>query len=415
MKIYLFASFFLFLTYNLQAQEITEKDTDKIYVLAREAYQTSGFELSLSYTLQGLRFAPEYHDIRILQIRNYWALGNFTAADKDLEYLLKTAPHYVDVKPLTIQRLNRFLQPGQALIFIEKVENIYPNDMALQLRKARIYLDLNRRKEARSLAMALISRPNLTGEERYGLQLLLNQTVTDVVGINYQYIGFSKEYFRQAPWHSVSGEYQHNFGRTAAIARLTYSDRAITHGTLYELEAYPIFNERLYAYANFGFSNGDLFPQYKGSLSLFFNFAKVFEAEAGGRFQNFNDKDLYTGILGLTFYHGKFYFNARTFLGPEINGRLVQNYQGNVRYYLSNADNYLYLRLGNGISPDERILSTQALENPLLDAYYASLGVNFSIGIHHLIQTGAGWLYEDITTGSKGTQFIGSLGYRYRF
>ncbi|CAN5238472.1 hypothetical protein BH23BAC2_BH23BAC2_17360 [soil metagenome] len=415
MKIYLFASFYLFLTFNIQAQGITETDSDKIYILAREAYQNSDFELSLTYTKHGLSLASEYHDIRILQIRNYWALENFAAADEDLNLLLNNAPQYVDVKPLVIQRLNRFPLPQQALSYIEKVEIIYPNDMALQVRKARLYIDLNRRKEARSLAMDLISRPTLTGEERYSLQLLLNQTVTDAVGINYQYIGFSEDYARNSPWHSVSGEYQHNFGRTAAIARLTYSDRSFRDGILYELEAYPVFNDRFYAFANVGFSNGALFPDFRSSLSLFFNFAKVFEAEAGGRLPKFNENDFYTGILGLTLYHGKFYFNARTFFGPEINDRLVRSYQGNVRYYLSNADNFLFLRLGNGISPDERVLSTQALDNPLLDAYYGTLGVNFSLGIHHIIQTGAGVLYEDITTGTQGTQFIGTVGYRYRF
>ncbi|WP_394344226.1 YaiO family outer membrane beta-barrel protein [Antarcticibacterium flavum] len=263
--------------------------------------------------------------------------------------------------------------------------------------------------------MDLFQGPGLTGEERYALQLILNRSVTDEVGINYQYIGFSEDYSRNDPWHSISGEYQHNFGRTATIARVTYSDRSFKKGNLYELEAYPVFNDRFYAFANMGVSNGELFPDFRGSLSLFYNFAKVFEGEIGGRFQRFNGNDLSTGILGLTLYQGKFYFNARAFLGPEIGGELVRNYQGNVRYYLSTADNFLFLRIGNGISPDERVLSTQALENPLLEAYYGTLGVNFSLGVHHLVQVGAGALYEDITANRQGTQFIGSVGYRYRF
>ncbi|HSI70282.1 MAG TPA: YaiO family outer membrane beta-barrel protein, partial [Gillisia sp.] len=303
----------------------------------------------------------------------------------------------------------------QALNYIEKVESIYPGEMGLQIKKAQLYLDLNRQKEARDLAMKLFSQSRLSGEDRYALQLLLNRSVTNEVGVNYQYIGFSEEYTRNDPWHSMSGEYQHNFGRTATIARVTYSDRSFSSGYLYELEAYPVFNDKLYAFANLGFSNGELFPDFRGSLSVFYNFAKVFEAELGGRFQKFNENELYTGILGLTLYQGKFYFNARAFLGPELNGDLVRNYQGNVRYYLGNADNFLFLRLGSGISPDEQILFTQALDNPLLEAYYGTLGVNFSLGAHHILQIGAGALYEDITTTRQGNQIIGSVGYRYRF
>lgn len=404
-----------FFTHHSTSQEISETDSDKILALAREAYQNTNYDLSLSYTKRGLELAPEYHDIRILQIRNYWALNNFSSADKDLDHLLETAPGYIDVKPTVLQRINRFTGEQEAMNYIEKVEKVYPGDIGIQIRKAQLYIDLDRRKDARNLAMELISRPELSGEERYSLQLLLNQTLTDEIGVNYQYIGFSKDYTQNAPWHSLIGEYQHNFNRTATIARVTYSERSSREGVLYELEAYPVFNDRLYAFTNFGFSTGELFPDLRGSLSFFYNFAKVFEAEAGGRVQKFNENNFYTGILGLTLYQGKFYFNGRAFIGPEINDNLVRNYQGNLRYYLSNADNYLFLRLGNGISPDEQILSTQALENPLLKAYYGTLGVNFSLGVHHLLQTTAGVLYEDITTSSRGTQIIGTAGYRYRF
>jgi YaiO family outer membrane protein len=415
MKIYLLAPLLLLLTFSLKAQEITETNSDKIYELANELYQKSNYDLSLLYTKRGLELAPGYHDIRILQIRNYWALENYPAADEDLNYLLKTAPDYVGLKPLVLQRINRFDNEEQALWYIEKLENIYPGDTGLQIKKAQLYLGIDRQKEARSLAMELFSRPNLTGEDRYAIQILLIRSVTNQVGINYQYIGFSDEYTRNEPWHSVSGEYQHNFGRTATIARVTYSDRSFRNGNLYELEAYPVFNDKLYAFANIGISNGELFPDFRGSLSVFYNFAKVFEAELGGRYQSFNENDLYTGILGLTLYQGKFYFNARAFLGPELNGELVRNYQGNIRYYLHNVDNFLYLRIGSGISPDERVLSTQALDNPLLEAYYGTLGINFSLGVHHIIQIGAGALYEDITLNRQGTQFLSSVGYRYRF
>lgn len=415
MKMYFFALLTLLSTLQLNAQEITETNADKIYELARESYQDSNFELSLSYTQRGLELAPEYHDIRVLQIRNYWALENYPAADEDLQYLLEKAPGYIDVKPLVLQRVNRFSDENEALMYINKVEGIYPGEKGLQIKKAQLYLNLKRPKEARSLATDLFSHPQLTGEDRYALQLLFNRSVTNEMGINYQYIGFSEDYTQNDPWHSISGEFQHNFGRTATIARVTYSDRSSRDGKLYELEAYPVFNDKMYAFANIGVSNGELFPDFRGSLSIFYNFAKVFEAELGGRYQNFNENDLYTGILGLTLYQGKFYFNARAFLGPELNGDLVRNYQGNVRYYLSNVDNFLFVRLGSGISPDESILFTQALDNPLLEAYYGTLGMNFSIGVHHIMQIGAGILYEDITSNRQGNQVIGSVGYRYRF
>lgn len=413
MKIFLL-SLLLLLSLPLYAQEINETNTDLILKQANEAFQASDYKRSLQLTTRGLELAPEYHDIRLLQVRNNLALNNSAAAESDLAILMEKVPQYEGLKALVLQRINRFDEKEDALNYINNLEVIYPADNMFQVKRSQLYLDAKRPTEARKLASQLINN-DLEPGHRYLLQNILRQTVTNEIGVNYQYIGFSKDYSSDDPWHSVSGEYQHNFGRTSTLARVTYSERGNRNGILYELEAYPVITEKLYTFVNVGFSNGELFPDLRGSLSVFYNFAKVFEAELGGRVQKYNEDSFYTGILGLTLYHSKFYINARTFLGPEINGKLVQNYQGNVRYYFSGVDNYVFLRAGNGISPDERILSTQALENPLLDAYYGSLGVNFSAGIHHHFQVSAGVLYEDLSNDGKGTQSIGSVGYRYRF
>lgn len=416
MKNYIIASLFLFIgTFNIYAQEITETNTDIIYQQALEAYKEGEFQRSLALTQRGLQLAPEYHDIRILQIRNYWALDNFNAADEELDFILINAPEYVDVKPIVLQRINRFNKDSEAMEFIAKAEKFYPQDISLQVKRSQLLLKNGQRKEARALAMDLVSREGITGADRYTLQIVLNRSVTDEIGLNYQYINFSEDYPRNYSWHSVSGEYQHNFGKTAVIGRVNHSDRGYDNGTLYELEAYPVFNDRFYAFSNIGFSNGEIFPDVRSSLSLFYNFAEVFEAEAGGRLLAFNNNSYFTGIIGLTAYQGKFYLNLRTFIGPERLEKVVQNYQGNLRYYFKNADNYLFLRAGSGISPDERVLATQVLENPSLEAYYSTLGINFTLGVHHILQLGAGALYEDITNDVTGNQLMGTAAYRYRF
>lgn len=411
----LLLAFILLFTISVSSQETSETNTDKIYNQALEEYKTGNFESSLVLTNRGLELAPEYHDIRILQIRNYWAVQNFVAADKDLDFLLRNAPEYVDVKPLVYQRINQFTTEKAALDFIKTVEVFYPRDPGLKIKKAQLLLNVGSRKEARALALELYDTPGVTGGDRYLLQTILKQSISDEVGINYQYIGFSEEYSRTDPWHTISAEYQHNFGRTAVIGRVNYSDRQYDDGILYELESYPVFNDKFYAFANVGFSNGSIFPDVRSSLSFFYNFGKIFEAEAGGRMLFLNENSYFTGIAGLTMYSGKFYINVRTFLGPERAGQLDQNYQGNLRYYFKNADNYLFLRIGNGISPDERVLSTQVIQNPGLEVYYGTFGINKSIGIHHIFQISGGVLYEDITNDRKGTQLFANAGYRYRF
>lgn len=404
----------LFSASNAFCQEVPETNTDKLFELALREYRTGDFESSLAYTQRGLELAPAYHDIRILQVRNLWALNRFSEADEDLHYLVINAPNYVDVPPLVQQRINLFKNPEEALNFLERMISVYPEDISLKVKKTDFLLKTERQAEARSLAKKIIVE-DISGAERYLLENILNRTVKNSLGLNYQYIGFSEEYSRKKPWSTISLEYQRNIGPTAVIGRTTFSDRRYDQGVLYEIEAYPVFSNRFYAFANIGFSDSRIFPKFRSNLSLYYNFAKFFEAEVGSRLETFGSNNYFTAIAGISAYSGKFLFNSRIFLGPERNDQLIQNYQFNTRYYLRNAENFLFLRLGSGISPDEISLSTLLLENPSLDAWYGNLGINKTIRVHHVVRITAGLLHEDITTQRSGTQLTGSIGYFYNF
>ncbi|WP_424494438.1 YaiO family outer membrane beta-barrel protein [Salinimicrobium sp. GXAS 041] len=398
----------------LISQEITETNTDEIYKIGLRAYQNQDFTRSLQLTNRGLQLAPEYHDIRILRVRNLWALERFEAADEDLDFLLKEAPKYVDVLPLVHQRISRFSKHENALVFLNRIQKIYPEDISLQVNRAQLLLKAHRRAEARELAQELIKNSNLSGEDRYALQIVLNRTISNEIGVNYSYINFSEAYRNYSNWHTLSVEYQHNFNRTAVIGRVNHADREFNSGNLYELEAYPVFNDRSYAFINLGFSNGEMFPEFRGSASFFYNFAKFFEGELGGRFIALEEQSYFSGIIGLTAYRGKFYLNARTFVGPKRLDQVIQNYQFNLRYYFGNADNYLLARVGSGISPDERTDYTQ-VQYPGLEAYYLYAGINKTLGLNHIFQVSAGYLTEELTGTIKGNQLLANLGYRYRF
>lgn len=399
---------------QLGAQEINETNTDSLYFKALDYYKEARHQISLRYTEKGLKLAPEYHDIRILQVRNNWALDEFSKAGKDIEFLLSNAPEYPGVVQLA-ERHSRYIKDETRLLgFLQKLEKHSQLEPGLKVLKAQLLLKNGKRRESRSIALELFDHPKIGDDERYILQNILKRTISNEIGLNYQYITFSEDYNR-GDWHTVSPEFQHNFGPHAVIARLNYVDRAYDDGLLYELEAYPVFSEKLYAMLNFGYSDGSLFPELRGSASIFINFLKKFEAEAGARLLHFSEKNHLTGIAGLTMYQGKFYLNLRAFIGPEKNDNLIQNYQFNLRYYFRDIDNYLFMRLGTGISPDERSIFTQVQENPQLEAYYGNMGFNKKLGNSHIIQLSAGYLFEDINTDRTGNQLIGNIGYRFRF
>lgn len=407
--------FFMLLVHTAFSQEIQETNTDTIYQIALQKYQQAEFESSLDYTQRGLELAPDYHDIRILEIRNLWALEEYQNAENDLDYLITNAPEYPGVKELTYRHVS-YRSPEESVSLLQRLSAVYPNEPHFKSLEASYLLKMKEQKKARQLALETIKQKNLSADDRYMLQNILKRTVSNEIGINYQYIHFNEEYSRNNPWQSYSAEYQHSFGKTVMLGRATYTDRSYDQGSLYELEAYPVFSDKFYAFTNIGFSDGSLFPDFRSSISLYYNFAKAFEAEAGGRLLHYSDRDFFTGILGLTLYTGNLYLNFRSFLGPERANKLVQNYQFNVRYYLSDADNYLFARLGSGISPDERTIFTQVQDNPDLNAYYMNAGINKVLGTHHIIQLSGGILTEDLSYSEKqGVQLVANLGYRYRF
>ncbi|MCB7479804.1 YaiO family outer membrane beta-barrel protein [Christiangramia sediminis] len=399
---------------GIQAQKINEQNTDSLYFKGLELYQNQQFKRSLEYADKGLLLAPEYHDIRILRVRNFWALEMLDNASSDLQFLLEKAPEYPGVRELVIRQAKLLKDPESALSFLSKLEERDTLSANLKILKAELLLQNKDKAASRKIALELFNNSELDKNKRYTLQNILKRTISNEIGVNYQYIHFSDDYNRDN-WQTISPEFLHYFNRTAVIARVNYTDRGFDQGTLYELESYPVFSDRVYAFLNLGISDGNLYPDLRTSASIFVNIFEIFELETGARLLHFSNEDYFSGIIGLTMYTGKFYLNSRVFLGPEINDQLTQNYQFNLRYYLNNTDNFLFLRLGTGISPDESTIFTQVQENPALEAYYSNLGINFTIGPRHIFQVGAGYLFEEVTSNRDGNQIIGNIGYRFRF
>ena len=76
----------------------------------------------------------------------------------------------------------------------------------------------------------------------------------------------------------------------------------------------------------------------------------------------------------------------------------IQNYQLNVRYYYNNTEDYIFARVGTGISPDDStrfVLITSS--NPNLNSYYASIGGSKWLDYRFNIFSSLGYLNEELT------------------
>ena len=188
------------------------------------------------------------------------------------------------------------------------------------------------------------------------------------IRLSYTVDFFNKD-FNRDPWQITALSYGRKTKMGTVIARLNYAKRFGGTGFQFETDAYPKISENNYAYLNYGFSKGSLFPKNRFGAELYHNFPKAFEGSIGMRYLDFASSrvDIYTATIGK--YVGNYWLSLRSFVTPGSDGTSVSgSLQG--RRYFSDPENYIGMRIGYGISPDEnlnrRIDSEQVISEQVL-------------------------------------------------
>ena len=150
----------------------------------------------------------------------------------------------------------------------------------------------------------------------------------------------------------ISYKRQTKFG--SIIPRINYSSRLGTNGVQYDIDLYPKFLKRFYAYLNYGYSNSTIYPRQKVGGDIYVNLPKAIELSFGGRYIQTNTREIRGITNSLGHYRGNYYFSLRSFITPESNG--LTRISGNllVRKYLKDAENYFGISAGMGVEPESR-------------------------------------------------------------
>jgi len=401
---------FLIVTSSFFAQKI---NVDSLYYEARDLYKTKAYEDALVKTNQALIIAPNYIDIRILQIRIEQQTKRVEKASYDIGYLLNNNDTVL-VKPLAIKHFYNFKNKERLARYIELTNTFFEDNIDYKLAKTELLLLVDERKLAKEELSIIMKFPR-NDKQNYTFHVLLKKLSKNQIGINHEILSFLKKYPTQKTWNTTNIEYLHYFGLSAATVRFTYSDRAIKEGLLYEIESYPVLSKKWYGYVNFSVSSkSDFFQNYGSKISLYHTLNKGVEIEAGFRYLNFDEDSFFTSIGGLSLYKGNYYINLRAFIGPKFKDEFIQNYQLNTRYYLKNAEDYVFIKLGTGIAPDQSSQVSSITSYSNYNSYYTNLGIHKWIGNYNL-QVALGYLYEELPNNKTGNQINTTVGCRYRF
>jgi YaiO family outer membrane protein len=177
------------------------------------------------------------------------------------------------------------------------------------------------------------------------------------IRLSYTVDFFNKD-FNRDPWQITALSYGRKTKLGAVIARVNYANRSYSQNTSgkkgfqFEMDAYPKISENNYGYLNYGYSQNTLFPKNRFGAEWYHNFPNAYEGSIGMRFLGFTESnvDIYTATLGK--YIGNYWISLRSFVTPDSGGTSVSGYM-TVRRYYSDPENYIGMRIGFGVSPDD--------------------------------------------------------------
>lgn len=275
-----------------------------------------------------------------------------------------------------------------------------PKNEDFLFKKARILHSSEKYEEAVVSLEELIRINHSNAEALKKLQEYRLDVMKNRIKLNYTIDQFDKS-FNRDPWQVVALSYGRKTKLGSVIARVNMAKRFGDTGLQYEMDAYPKISENNYGYLNYGFSQSSVFPDHRLGAELFHSFPKAFEGSLGMRTLFFGSSDvtIYTGSVGK--YISNYWISLRSYVTPGTTGTSVSG-QLQMRRYFSDPENYIGLRFGYGVSPDDNQNLVNSDSSSRLKLNTRSIRLELNQIINHLwiINPAAAWGSEELTSGN---------------
>jgi YaiO family outer membrane protein len=325
---------------------------------------------------QSIKVAPNYLDFHMALGRIHKNEKNIDSARYYFQHVIDANPRYKEAFVFLSKTELEAKNNEAALATINKGIAIYPEEKEFYLVKLQVINnDQNPKKSIEYLEFLSSKYPE---DVMFNNQLLelKSRLKSNQIGTNYTFTKFSRDNY--GPWHLTSVNYMKQFNKFSLGGRISYIDRRINgasanFGYFYEIESYFKTTKKSYSFANVGFSEGKVFPEFRFLYSYYLTLGKGFETEIGYRYNQQQDIKLSTGILALGKYFKNNWINLRTsFLISEP--KLYPSFTSTFRHYYDTKYDYFSLSLGYGTSPDERETLTQFQDRIALTSYRFGVG-----------------------------------------
>lgn len=358
--------------------------------------------------------AEEFNsDVALLMGRTYAWDGMYDSARVILQNVLIEKPENIEAFDALSDVEFWADNNDKAIEYCNEALKIEPESQSFTLKKARILFSDDNYKGAVSVLEEFLSNNNGNADiirklNEYRLELLKNN-----IRIIYTVDFFDNE-FNRDPWQLIALSYGHKTKLGSVIGRVNYAQRFGNQSFQYELDAYPKISENNYIYLNYGFSNGSLYPKNRYGFELYRNFSNAFEGSIGARLLDFSGSgvDVYTATFGK--YIGNYWISLRSYITPDADGTSVSGFLS-ARRYFSDSENYIGMRIGYGVSPDDRRNLINSGDNLTLKTQSIKFEYNHIIKKIWIISTSAVLGGEEIIAGEYSGYYTFDIGFSRLF
>lgn len=421
-RIILFVVCSLFV-FDSEGQQI-KLDADSAFFSARTLALNKNYSKARIKCYELLHDFPDYYDARVLIGRTFAWENQYDSARFEInKVLIKT--NYFDAIDAMIDVETWSGNETKALYYCDMGQRYFPNNEKFSLKKARLLIQMNEVNLAQREILHILELNPGNKEARKLLSEVKNARILNKISVQYSLEYYNEPWIRK--WNLMNLEYSRQTRLGAVAARMYLGDVVLDGESLfekntamqYELEAYPVISEKNYAYLNYGYSPGDLFPEHRVGAELYQKLLNTFEISAGFRYLQFrtaenlkNDVFIYTGTVGK--YFQNYWFSFRPYLNSGSNG-LSQSYYLTVRRYLSIKDNFVSLELGSGNSPDDPLDYAANFETFKLNMKKIQLSWHQLISSRWIIYIIGAYQNEEYTAGSSRNIYSAKLQLGYHF
>ncbi len=291
-------------------------------------------------------------DVAVLMARTFAWDGKYDSTRVVISEVLKLYPTHWDALDAISDVDYWDSKYPDALKYCDIVLSKDPNDEHFMFKKARILNSMEQYDQSVDILEAILKINPANAEARKKLSTIRLDQMKNRIRLVYTYDFFDKESGKE-PWHLAALSYGRKTRIGTVIGRLNWADRFGTKGFQYEMDAYPTISENNYAYLNVGYSAISIFPKVRAGAEWYHSFPKAFEGSLGMRALYFSNSTTYmlTGTVGK--YAGNYWISLRSYLIPSSIGTSVSG-AIQARRYFTDPENYIGLKLGYGISPDDQ-------------------------------------------------------------